>query len=62
MELLALGLNFCVMTLAWLCLYAVAVERMAAVLRLDAVRRGIDAVLGAVLTGLGLKLTAEAIG
>ena len=61
-ELLALGLNFCVMTLAWLCLYALAVERMAPLLRLAGVRRGIDAALGAVLTGLGVKLTAEAIG
>jgi len=59
--LLALGFNFCLLTLAWLTAYAFAVERMGRVLRRTSVRRLMDAAVGAVLAGLGLRLTAEAV-
>lgn len=59
--LTALGLNFCLLTLAWLTAYAFAVEKMKGLLIRNRVRRAIDAVLGAVLLGLGLRVTQEAI-
>lgn len=58
--LAALGLLFCALTLAWLSCYALAVARVGDVLRRPAVRRVLDAVTGAVLAALGLRLaTAE---
>jgi threonine/homoserine/homoserine lactone efflux protein len=59
--LLLLGLNFSLLTLAWLAGYAVAVERMGSWLRKTSVRRALDAVLGAVLVGLGLRVGSEAL-
>ena len=59
--LLALGFNFCLLTLAWLIGYAFAVERMSRWLRLARVRRAIDGLLGAVLVGLGLRVGAQAL-
>ena len=59
--LLALGFNFCILTLAWLVGYAFAVERMSRWLRLERVRRAIDGLLGAVLVGLGLRVGAQAL-
>ena len=59
--LLALGLNFCLLTLAWLVGYAVAVEKMGRWLRGTAARRALDAALGAVLVALGLRVGAEAL-
>jgi threonine/homoserine/homoserine lactone efflux protein len=59
--LLALGLNFCLLTLVWLVGYAFAVERMSRWLRVDRIRRAIDGLLGAVLVGLGLKVGAQAL-
>ena len=59
--LLALGLNFSLLTLAWLIGYAVAVERMSRWLRLGSVRRAVDGLLGAVLVGLGLRVSSEAL-
>ncbi|TMF21619.1 MAG: LysE family translocator [Chloroflexi bacterium] len=53
--LLALGLNFSLLTLAWLLGYTFAVERMSRWLRRSAVRRAIDGMLGAVLVALGLR-------
>src|SRR5205809_5628139 len=53
--LLALGLNFCLLTLAWLTGYAFAVERMSFWLRRSRVRKAIEAMLGAALVGLGLR-------
>jgi threonine/homoserine/homoserine lactone efflux protein len=58
-ELLALGLMFCCMTLTWLAAYAVVVARAGDVLRRPAIRRAIDAVTGAVLVALGLRLATE---
>lgn len=59
--LLALGLNFCLLTLAWLVAYAFAVERMGGWLRRSAVWRALDAVLGSVLVALGFRLSQEAL-
>lgn len=59
--LLALGVNFCMLTLAWLVGYAFAVERMGRWLRRSSVRRLMDAILGAVLVTLGLRVTSEAL-
>jgi threonine/homoserine/homoserine lactone efflux protein len=57
--LLALGVLFCAMTLVWLSAYAAAVARAGQVLRRPAVRRTIDAVTGAILVALGLRLATE---
>jgi threonine/homoserine/homoserine lactone efflux protein len=57
--LLALGLLFCAMTLAWLSAYAVAVAKAGDVLRRPAVRRVLEAVTGAVLVALGLRVATE---
>ena len=59
--LLALGLNFSLLTLAWLLGYTFAVERMSRWLRRSAVRRAIDGMLGAVLVALGLRVGSEAL-
>jgi threonine/homoserine/homoserine lactone efflux protein len=59
--LLALGLNFSLLTFAWLVAYTFAVERMGRILRRTSIRRAMDAALGAVLAGLGLRLGAEAV-
>jgi threonine/homoserine/homoserine lactone efflux protein len=58
-ELLALGLLFCCLTLTWLTTYAVVVARAGDVLRRTAIRRAIDAITGAVLVALGLRLATE---
>jgi threonine/homoserine/homoserine lactone efflux protein len=57
--LLALGLLFCALTLAWLSAYAVAVAKAGDVLRRGAIRRALDAVTGAVLVAFGLKLATD---
>jgi threonine/homoserine/homoserine lactone efflux protein len=57
--LLGLGLLFCAMTFAWLCLYASAVDRLSAFLARTGVRRAIDAVMGTVLVALGGRLALE---
>ena len=59
--LLVLGFNFSLLTLAWLVGYTLAVERMSRWLRRSAVRRAIDGLLGAVLVGLGLRVSSEAL-
>jgi threonine/homoserine/homoserine lactone efflux protein len=58
--LLLLGLNFSVLTLAWLVGYSFAVDRVGRLLSRTSARRVLDGVLGAVLVGLGLRLGAEA--
>jgi threonine/homoserine/homoserine lactone efflux protein len=50
--LLGLGLTFCLMTLAWLTAYAVAVARAGRLLRRPAVRRVLDGLTGTALVGL----------
>jgi len=57
--LLALGVLFAVMTLAWLGAYAAVVARAGDALRRPTVRRVLDAVTGAVLIALGLRLATE---
>jgi threonine/homoserine/homoserine lactone efflux protein len=57
--LLALGLVFCSLTLVWLSAYAVVVARVGDVLRRPTVRRVLDAVSGAVLVALGVRLAFE---
>ena len=57
--LLALGLLFCTMTFVWLTAYAFAVAKAGDVLRRSAIRRAFDAVLGAVLVALGLRLATD---
>jgi threonine/homoserine/homoserine lactone efflux protein len=57
--LLALGLVFCAMTLVWLSAYAVAVAKAGDALRRPVIRRAFDAVLGAVLVALGIRLATE---
>jgi threonine/homoserine/homoserine lactone efflux protein len=54
--MLGLGLVFCTMTFLWLAAYAAAVERAGDVLRRTGVRRALDAVTGAVLVALGLRV------
>ncbi len=57
--LLALGLVFCVMTLAWLVAYSVVVARAGDVLRRPRVRRALEGVTGVVLIGFGVRLATE---
>ena len=57
--MLAFGLLFCLLTWLWLTLYATALARLRDVLRRGAVRRAIEAVTGAVLVLLGLRLAFE---
>jgi threonine/homoserine/homoserine lactone efflux protein len=57
--LLALGLLYCSITLAWLSGYAVVVARLGAVLGRSGIRRAIEAVTGLVLTALGVRLATE---
>jgi len=59
--LLALGLNFSLLTVAWLAGYAFAVERFGGWLRRGGVRRALEAALGAVLVGLGIRVGSEAL-
>jgi threonine/homoserine/homoserine lactone efflux protein len=55
----AFGLLFCALTWLWLALYATALARLGHVLRRAAVRRAIEAVTGAVLVALGLRVATE---
>jgi threonine/homoserine/homoserine lactone efflux protein len=57
--LLALGLLFSAMTLAWLAAYAVAVAKAGERLLRPRVKRVLDALTGAVLVALGLRLATE---
>jgi threonine/homoserine/homoserine lactone efflux protein len=59
LALLLLGLLFCTMTLAWLTAYAVAVAKAGDFLRRTRIRRALDALMGAVLVALGLRLATE---
>lgn len=55
-SMLGLGLLFCLMTLAWLVGYTLAVDRASGVLQRPTVRRALDAVTGLVLVALGLRV------
>jgi threonine/homoserine/homoserine lactone efflux protein len=58
--LLALGAIFASMTLVWLTAYAFAVAKAGDFLRRSRIRRLIDAVVGVVLAGLGIRLATDA--
>jgi threonine/homoserine/homoserine lactone efflux protein len=55
--LLALGLLFCMMTLAWLTAYALAVARAGDLFRRPRIRRALEGFTGSVLIGLGVRLS-----
>jgi threonine/homoserine/homoserine lactone efflux protein len=57
--LLSLGLLFCTMTFVWLVAYATVVSKAGDFLRRSRVRRVLDAVTGAVLVALGLRVATE---
>ena len=57
--LLGLGLVFCLMTFTWLTPYAFAVAKAGDLLRRPAIKRAFDALLGAVLVALGLRLATD---
>jgi threonine/homoserine/homoserine lactone efflux protein len=57
--LLGFGLLFCLMTFAWLCVYSVVVARAGAALRRPRIRRALDAIMGAALVALGVRVAAE---
>jgi threonine/homoserine/homoserine lactone efflux protein len=57
--LFLLGLVFCLLTFVWLTGYAFAVAKAGDFLRRARVRRLLDALTGAVLVALGLRLAAE---
>lgn len=54
-----LGVVFCAMTFGWLSLYALVVAKAGNLLRTPRVRRVLDAVMGTVLVGLGVRLAVE---
>ena len=57
--LFAFGLLFCAMTFAWLCAYSVAVARAGEALRRPRIRRALDAVMGAALVAVGVRVGVE---
>jgi threonine/homoserine/homoserine lactone efflux protein len=59
LTLLAFGLLFCAMTFAWLCAYSAAVARAGAALRRPRIRRTLDAVMGAALVAVGVRVAVE---
>ena len=56
---LMLGLTFAVITFTWLVLYAVAIARIGTLLQRHQVRRWLEAVMGTLLVGFGLRLATE---
>jgi threonine/homoserine/homoserine lactone efflux protein len=58
-SLLALGLLFCSLTLAWLSAYSFAVARAGDLLRRPRVRRSLDAFTGTCLVAFGIRLAAD---
>ena len=58
-SLLLLGATFCLMTLAWLSAYAVAVAKAGDVLRRPRVRRALDAIAGTFLVLFGVRLATD---
>jgi threonine/homoserine/homoserine lactone efflux protein len=57
--LVALGLIFCTMTLAWLSGYAFVVARVGSLLSRTPIRRALDRVTGTVLVALGVRIAVE---
>jgi threonine/homoserine/homoserine lactone efflux protein len=59
--LFALGAVFCALTLTWLSGYALAVSRASELLRRSRPWRAIEALTGAVLVALGVRVAAESV-
>jgi threonine/homoserine/homoserine lactone efflux protein len=59
LTLLVFGLLFCAMTFAWLLVYTVVIARAGEVLRRPRIRRTLDAIMGAALVALGLRVATE---
>jgi threonine/homoserine/homoserine lactone efflux protein len=59
-SMLALGLMFGAMTLAWLSAYAAVIARVGHVLGRPRIRRAFDAVMGTLLVAFGVRLAVEA--
>ena len=59
-DLLALGLTFCVLTLLWLCLYAVAVARLGNLFARTTLSRTLEGLAGVSLVALGLRIATDA--
>ena len=59
MPFLLLGAIFVVMTLVWLCAYALLAARASATLQRPAVSRALERFTGVVLIGLGVRLATE---
>jgi threonine/homoserine/homoserine lactone efflux protein len=57
--MLALGVAFAALTLAWLTLYALAVARARHALGRPRVRRALDAVMGTALVAFGVRLASQ---
>ena len=47
------------MTFAWLCVYSAVVARAGRALRRPGVRRALDAVMGAALVAVGVRVAVE---
>jgi threonine/homoserine/homoserine lactone efflux protein len=58
-SLMSLGITFAVMTVVWLALYAILIDKIGSFLRRPAIRRTIEGITGTLLIGLGLRLAAE---
>lgn len=56
---LLLGLGFAALTFAWLTFYAVLIARIGTFLQRHQVRRWLEAVMGTLLIGFGLRLATE---
>jgi threonine/homoserine/homoserine lactone efflux protein len=56
---LVLGSSFAVLTFTWLVLYAVVIARIGTLLQQRQVRRWLEAVMGTLLVGFGLRLATE---
>lgn len=59
LNMLALGLVFCCMTLGWLSIYALVVGRAGDLLSRPRIRRALDAGVGTVLVVLGVRLASQ---
>jgi threonine/homoserine/homoserine lactone efflux protein len=59
--LFALGAVFCALTLTWLSGYALAVSRASELLRRSRFWRALEALTGAVLVALGIRVAAESV-
>jgi threonine/homoserine/homoserine lactone efflux protein len=57
--MVVLGALFCAMTFAWLALYAATIARAGEALKGTRLRRALDALTGAVLVALGLRVATD---